>query len=147
MEQPHLETALASSSGAADAPARMARRRTLRYVAAALSAATALIYLLIGLQVLIVLDTPTDQIFGYFACAGYALGVFLLLRHDRRLVVILGALFQVFVIYQYFNVASQRAPAYEIWGIGLRVIQVVLLITLVYLEVRLPQARATQPAT
>ena len=109
--KPQLETA--GVQALAVPSSRAARRRTLRVVAAALSAATALIYLLIGLQVLIVLDTPTDQFFGYFACAGYALGVFLLLRYDRRVVVLLGALFQVFVIYQYFNVASLRTPTYE----------------------------------
>lgn len=119
---------------------RAARRRTIRIVAAGLSAITAAIYLLIGLQVLIVLDTPADQFFGFFACAGYALGVYLLIAQDRRVVVILGALFQVFVIYQYFNLASQRVPTYEIWGLLLRIPQVMILIALVYLEVRLPRA-------
>ena len=126
-------------------PARVARRRVIRYVAAALSAVTAIIYLLIGLQVLIVLDTPSDQIFGYFASAAYALGVFLLLAYDRRLFVILGALFQVFVIFQYFNLASQRTPDYEVWGIVLRVAQALILIALVYLEVRLPLAQPAVP--
>lgn len=126
--------------------AHVARRRTLRYVAAALAALTAVIYLLIGVNVLTVLDTPADQIFGLFAFCGYALGVFLLLAYDRRPIVILGAVFQVFVIYQYFNLASQRSPTYEVWGIVLRVIQAVLLLTLVYLEVRLPLARPAAPS-
>lgn len=117
-----------------------AERRTIRYIAVGLAGLTAVVYLLIGLRVLTVLETPSDQIFGFFACAGYGLGVFLLLRYDRRAVVILGALFQVFVIYQYFDLAAQRAPAFELWGLLLRIPQAMILIALVYLEVRLPLA-------
>jgi hypothetical protein len=124
-----------------DQRARVARRRSIRIVAAALSVLTAIVYLLIGLQVLIVLDTPSDQIFGFFAAAAYALGVYLLIAQDRRMIVLLGALFQVFVIFQYFNLSTQRLPAYEPWGLLLRIPQVMLLIALVYLEVRLPRAR------
>jgi hypothetical protein len=123
---------------------RTAQRRTIRTVAAGLAALTAFVYLLIGLQVLIVLDTPSDQIFGFFACAGYALGAFLLLRHDRRSVIWLGALFQVFVIYQYFNLSTRRAPAFEIWGLLLRIPQAMILVALVYLEARLPQVRPVE---
>jgi hypothetical protein len=112
------------------------RRRRIRYAAAFLAALTALIYFLIGFRVLIVLDANADQIFGLFAGAAYALGALLLLTVDRGPLWILGAVLQVFVIYTYFNLASQRTPAFEIWGILLRVAQVLLLLALVYLAVR-----------
>ena len=111
-------------------------RRRIRYAAAFLAALTALVYFLIGFRVLIVLDANADQIFGLFAGVAYALGALLLLAVDRGPLWILGAVLQVFVIYTYFNLASQRAPAFEIWGILLRVAQVLLLLALVYLAAR-----------
>jgi hypothetical protein len=73
------------------------------------------------------------------------LGTLLLLAFDRRVLWILGAILQVFVIYTYFNLASQRTPAYEVWGILIRIAQLMILIALVYLEVRLPLAQAAGP--
>jgi hypothetical protein len=121
------------------------RRRIIRYFAAAMSGLTTIIYLMIGFNVVSVLDTPTDQIFGFFAATAYALGVVLLLAFDRRLVWTLGAIFQVFVIFTYFNLAPQRSPAYELWGILLRVIQVALFFALVYLASR-PSSTQTTPS-
>lgn len=45
-------------------------------------------------------------------------------------------MFQVLVIAQYFNVAPDRTPSYEVWGIVLRIIQALLLVGLIYLVVR-----------
>lgn len=123
------------------------RRRTIRYVAAPLCAVTAVLYLLIGLRVLIVLDGNADQTWGLAPAAAYALGAGLLVAYDRRLLWILGAILQVFVIYTYFNLASQRTPAFEVWGIVIRVVQVMILIALVYLEVRLPLPRSNGNGT
>jgi len=116
--------------------ARARRQRAIRLAAAGLAALIAIVYFLIGFQLISVIDTPSDQIFGIFAGAGYALGVALLLRVKRRIVWILGALLQVFVIFTYFNLASERSPAYEVWGIALRVAQVLLLILLAFLAAR-----------
>ncbi len=113
-------------------------RRVIRYFGAIVSAVIAVIYLLIGSRVLIVLDGNGDQVFGLFACAAFILGAVLLVAFDRRILWILGALLQVFVIFTYFNLASQRAPAFESWGITLRIIQLPLLITLTYLALRAP---------
>ena len=112
--------------------------RPIAYVAAFLSVLTAIIYFLIGFNVVSVLDTATDQVFGFPAGLAYALGAVLLIAVNRRVVWILGAALQVFVIYMYFNVAPQRSPDYEIWGIVLRVIQMVILVTLTYLSLRAP---------
>ena len=50
------------------------------------------------------------------------------------------------VIYTYFNLASQRTPAFEVWGILIRIAQVMILVALVYLEVRLPLEHPAGPA-
>lgn len=116
--------------------AEVARRRMIRYAAAGLAAVTAVLYLLIGLHLITVLDGNADQTWGLAPAAAYALGAALLVGYDRRLVWILGALLQVFVIYTYFNLAAQRSPAYEVWGIAIRVVQFSLLAVLAYLATR-----------
>ena len=113
-------------------------RRLLRYLTAAGAAVTALVYFLIGFHILTVLEDPEGQFFGIFAGIAYGLGAFLLLRFDRRLLWFLGAILQVFVIVTYFGAASQRIPAFEIWGILLRIVQLALLIGLAYLALRPP---------
>lgn len=119
------------------------RRRIIRYSAAVMAAAAAVIYFMIGFNVVSVIETPSDQVFGIPAGVAYALGAVLLVVMNRRIVWILGALLQVFVISTYFQYASQRTPAYEIWGIVLRVVQALILIALAYLAIRQP---AAQPA-
>ena len=114
--------------------------RRIRYAAAAVAALTAVVYLLIALQVLILGDEPGNQNFAYFAGAGYTLGVFMILRFDRRILWIIGAAIQVFVIFMYFNIAPQRTPNYEFWGLFLRIPQILLLITLATLALRSPSA-------
>ena len=116
--------------------------RTVRYLVASLAAIIAFIYFLIGFHVVSVLDGNADQTFGIFAGLAYALGVILLLVMHRRVVWILGALFQIFVIFTYFNLASQRTPAFEFWGILLRVFQLIILFALAYLAFRLPTTHA-----
>lgn len=124
----------------------MSTRRLLRTFAALLCAITAVIYFLIGFEAISVIAVASDQIFGVFAGLAYALGVILLLMFDRRILWLVGAAFQVFVIAMYFSMAAQRVPAYEPWGIALRVIQVVLLVALVVLAIQQPAEEQT-PAT
>lgn len=116
----------------------------VRYFAAAMAAVAAAMYFLIALRLVTVLDdAAADQtIFGAIAAAGYLLGAVLLMVWPRRLVYILGALLQVFVIAMYFNVASDRTPHYEVWGLLLRIPEVLILASLVYLSVR---SRRTVP--
>jgi len=118
----------------------MATRQTVRYVAAALAATMALIYFSIGAGVLNVV-TPVDgdsSMLGFGAAAGAAflLGAALLVAFDRRVLWILGAILQVFVVWGYFAVAPDRTPSFEAWGIALRVIQLPLFAALLYLAVR-----------
>ena len=115
-------------------------RRTIRFAAAAFAGAMAAIYFLIGLGVLTVVEGQgTDaSLLGFGAMAGSAflLGAALLLATDRRWLWILGAVLQVFVVVGYFAVAADRTPAFEVWGITLRIIQVPLFAALVYLALR-----------
>lgn len=113
-------------------------QRLIRYFAAVMSGMTAFIYFLIGFHLVTVLDANADQTWGLLACVAYAVGAVLLFMSERRIVWILGALFQIFVIFTYFNVASQRTPDYEVWGIVLRVIQSMILIALAFLIYRTP---------
>jgi hypothetical protein len=124
-------------------------RRTVRLVAAGLAGAMAIIYFLIGAGVLNVgRASGTDAgfliVFGASAGGAFLLGAVLLTAFDRRWLWGLGALLQVFVIWGYLAVAPDRTPAFEIWGITLRVIQVPLLAALVYLAVRPADRHAPQ---
>lgn len=118
-------------------------RILVRHTAAALAGITSLMYILIGLQVLSVLDRPEEQVvFGLTAGSAFLVGVLVIERFDRRVVMGLGAAAQAFIIYIYFDLASQREPSFEIWGIVIRVIQVALFATLLYLAMR-PRAGPT----
>lgn len=119
------------------------RRRQIRYAAAAVSAATALLYFGIGVGVLKVVDVvspaaPDMFAFGAPAGAAFALGAILLFAFDRRFLWILGAILQVAVIVMYFVVAPQRTPPFEIWGVVIKLLQATVLAALVYLTMRSP---------
>lgn len=114
-----------------------ARRWRVRQVAAALAAATSLIYFLIGMQVVSVLDDTGEQVsFGLIAGAAFLAGAVLILAVDHRVVWTLGGLTQAFIIFTYFDLASERTPPYEAWGIAIRVLQFGLLVALTYLAMR-----------
>jgi hypothetical protein len=122
-----------------------ARRRAIRYAAAVLSAGAAVVYVLIGFEVISVVDTKAPDMtsmlpFGLVSGSAFLLGAVLLTLFDRRILWILGGLFQVFAIAMYVAVAPQRDPSYEPWGIGLKAVQAILLIALMYLAVIRPRA-------
>ena len=119
-------------------------RQTVRYGAAGIAAAMAVIYFLIGLGVLNVGGSAADRqfliVFGALAGGAFLLGAILLVRFDRRWVWILGAIFQVFVYWAYVDVSKSRTPPFETWGITLRVIQLPLLAALAWLAFQKPEA-------
>lgn len=129
----------------------LSRRRAVRYVAAAASAATALLYFGIGVGILKVVDVvssaaPDLFAFGAPAGAAFALGAILLLAFDRRLLWILGAILQVAVIVMYVAIADKRTPPFEVWGILIKLLQATILAALLYLVARSPERRpATEP--
>lgn len=122
------------------------RRKIVRYVAAAASAATALLYFGIGAGVLKVTDetaadAPSLFEFGAMAGAAFAVGVVLLLALDHRGLWLLGALLQVGVLVMYVVVSPQRTPPFEVWGLLIKACQVVILAALAYLVIRAPATR------
>lgn len=131
------------------------RLRAARIATAVLAAAMALVYALIGFEVLYIGETkpgdPSLLWFGVPAALAFAFGAVVMVASDRKLVWALGALFQVFVIWAYFDVAPQRTPPFEVWGILLRVAQVPILVGLAYLLIRHPApwrpVRRSSPAT
>jgi hypothetical protein len=113
------------------------RRRVARLVAAGLALVVTLLYALIATGLATVLEGPNsarDQLaFATPAAAVYLVGAVLLLRVDQRRLWALGALLQVAVIAQYLNLASEREPSFEPWGIAIRVAQAALLTVLALL--------------
>lgn len=131
-------------------PATESRLRARRS-AAILAGLVAAVYVLIAADIVTVIDAPADDVardqFGFAAPAvvAYALGAFLLLRYDARWLWTLGAVFDALVITMYFVVAPERDPAFELWGITLRVLQLLLLVPLVRLAWHRP--REGRPTT
>ncbi len=119
-------------------------RRLVRYIAAGVAAAVAIVYTLIGPSVISVVEVaPGDEAwmlaFGLPAAVAFAIGASLLVLTDRRLLWVLGAVLQLLVISMYFAVAPTRVPNFEIWGILIRIAQVTLLAALVYLASARPR--------
>jgi hypothetical protein len=115
----------------------------LRLAVAGVAAASAVVYLLIGLERITVVEVgPNDPSllwFGIPASLAFLFGAVVVLVTERRLWWVLGAVFQVFAIAAYVNVASSRTPPFEVWGIGLRVAQVLMLAGLVVLLALYPR--------
>jgi hypothetical protein len=138
------ETDMALWRHTSDLAPETRRRRAVRAVAAAAAGVTAAMYLLIGLGVVSVVDTASADApplfdFGVAAGAAFALGALLLVATDRRILWVLGAVLQVGIIVMYVAVSPQRTPPFEMWGIAIKVLQLVLLGALAYLAVRAPQ--------
>ena len=135
-----------------ESPTRREGERFLvvRIATAILAAAVALVYALIGLEVLFIGETkpgdPSLLWFGVPAALAFAFGAVAMVASERKAMWALGALFQVFVIWAYFDVAPQRTPPFEFWGILLRVVQLPILAGLAYLLVRHPAPWRRKPA-
>lgn len=123
----------------------MVTKPVIRYVAAAVSAAVAVVYILIAFGAITVVSTaPQSGDWVIPAAAGIAFGTLavLLVVTQNRIVMALGAAMSVLTIVGYFVVAPHRTPSIEIWGISIKVAQAVLVVALGYLAV----ARS-EPAT
>jgi len=112
-------------------------RARIRWVVAALAAVTAVLYFVIATEGVTVIDA-NDEPDVVFLIAGllFLTGGLAMMRLDRRLYTWLFAAFDAFVIFAYFQVAVDRTPAYEVWGVTLRIPQVLLLAALLYLALR-----------
>jgi hypothetical protein len=115
-------------------------RSTARYIAAAAAAVTAILYFLIGFEVLWIGESASAQdagLLGFGLTVGtvFAVAALLLLLIERRAVWVPVALLQVPVIIGYFALAGIRIPSFEIWGLTIKALQLVILVALVYLIV------------
>ena len=81
----------------------------------------------------------------FVAAALFALLAVLLATVPRRPVFLAGAALQLLVIVGYLVIAAERSPAFEAWGVSLKVLQVAVLAALVALAVRGTRA-ASAPA-
>lgn len=127
--------------GRAPADPKSTLRWRVRLAGAALAFGNAVVYALIGVGVARVVEDPGGAgvslaVFGAMAGAAFLLGAVLLVALDNRVAWLLGAAFQLFAILAYVDVAAQRTPSYEPWGIALKVSQAALLVLLAYLAVR-----------
>lgn len=113
----------------------MGARESVRRVAIALSALISALYLLIGLNVVSIgaISAGGQAAFGLPAMVVFAAGAVVALVWDKRWLWIVGAIGLAVIIFLYFNLAAQRVPEFETWGIVIRVLQFLLLACLIYL--------------
>jgi hypothetical protein len=126
--------------------------RKVQRVAVFTAAVAAVLYFLIGLGVLHIgrsTQGTGDDLLGFGLASGSAyLTIAVLIYFVRsRAVWILIAAFDAMVIVVYFAVAGIRVPPYEVWGVLIKVLQLVLLAAVVYLAVRAPKRQAKAQRT
>ena len=118
--------------------AASSNRRAMRRTAAGICVVIAAIYLAIAAGVTSI--EPSDDmdlvVFGVGSASIFLLGAVLLLTQDRRPLWAAGAVLQLLIGGMYLAVSGDRIPAFEVWGLGLRVLQVPLLVLLVLLAIR-----------
>lgn len=116
----------------------VARAVAVRYVAILASAAAAVLYVLIGLQVVSIGQAAsggTPDLLGFGLAAGAFFGglAILMLFVQGRLVWIPVAIADLAVIVAYFAMANLRDPQFELWGLAVKAAQLVMLAALGYL--------------
>lgn len=106
--------------------------RVATHLAALLAALMALIYLLLWLGVLD-LGEATDGELGILGVAGgvHLVLAVLLLIWRRRVLWVIVAVLQVLLAAMYVAIAAERDPAYEVWGLTIRGLSLVLVVVLV----------------
>lgn len=113
-------------------------RHRIRSFGAIVSGVIAAIYFLIGLGVLGIGGSSTGEtvdvaMFGFSAGSAFLILALLLARTDRRWLWAVALLAQVWVFLVYVGVSGTREPAFEQWGILLRILQLPLMLALAYL--------------
>jgi hypothetical protein len=113
--------------------------RTVRAVAVAAAAASAVLYVLIGFEVLDVGNstTGTNDILGFGLMMGavYALIAVVLALVSRTWVLATVWVLDLIVIAGYFTFAGLREPPFEAWGLLVKAVQLVLLVAVGYMVV------------
>jgi hypothetical protein len=129
----------------ATAPARphvTTRERRLRGIAAATAALMAILYGLILAGVLSV-GRASEGDLGILGVAGLVFAVLaaLLWFVRSRLLWAAIALLQVLMGWMYVVVGAERDPSFEVWGVSIRVLSLVLVVTLITLFVEARRSR------
>lgn len=107
------------------------RRPPAVLVAAGCSACMTVIYLLIGARLVDVIQPADDQpVFGFVAAGFFALLTAVLLLIRRPLIWLLALATHLFVVFVYVDLAPERVPHYETWGLVLRGLQVPAIVAL-----------------
>ena len=116
----------------------MGGRDRLRFVAAGIAGLVAGLYLLIGLDVITVVQGQPEAGAAPVLIAGvlFAALAVLLLATASRPVLIAGAVLQVVVLVMYLVASSDRIPAFEAWGVTVKALQVGLLAIFVAMLLR-----------
>jgi hypothetical protein len=116
---------------------------TLQRTAAAISTLIAVLYGLIWAGVLSVVTEAEPGELGVLGVASvvFLVSAALIWRFASHLLWIGTAVLQVLVIWMYVAVGAERDPAFEVWGISIRVAQVALIGVLVALLVRSARQR------
>jgi peptidoglycan/LPS O-acetylase OafA/YrhL len=121
------------------------RSRTLRLAATGVAAAIAALYALIGFSILTVVDGQDGEVVPplVVSAALFAVLATLLARSAPRWLLVAGIVLQLLVLVGYVAIAPERTPAFEVWGLTQKVLQVGLLTLLVTLVARrrAPQGR------
>jgi hypothetical protein len=114
---------------------------TMRYLGAAAAWASAILYYLIGFGVLDIgeaKDGAATDLLGFGLVTGTSFlvaGALVLLVHRRWLIALIGLL-DLAVIIGYFAVSGVREPPYEVWGLTIKGLQVVLLLVIGFLTLK-----------
>lgn len=115
-------------------------------IAAGSSAMMALIYLLIGLRVIEVIQPSDDQPeFGFAAAIFFAVLTAVVLRIRRPAVWLVAIAIHLFVAYVYIDLAGERVPDYETWGLILRGLQIPAVLALAWLTMNRNQRHPSSP--
>jgi hypothetical protein len=110
-----------------------------RWVATAAAALSALLYFLIGNEVLTIGEATSEDAdvlaFGISAGSAFAVVALVVWFARRRWILALVAIFDALVLGAYFAFAGMREPAFETSGLLIKVCQAVLLAAVAYLIV------------
>ena len=118
-------------------------RIDIRHIGTVAALLMAGIYYLIGLGVLNVggatVGETTDLFaFGMGAGTAFLATATVFALTDRRWIWSLALVFQVLVFAMYVAISGMRVPPFEMWGLTLRALQLVVIASLVYLTLRAP---------
>jgi hypothetical protein len=121
--------------------------RVLRRTAAGISVLIAVLYGLIWAGVLTVVAESEVGELGILGVAGVVFLVLaaLLWRFASRVLWAGAAILQALMIWMYVAIGAERDPAFEVWGISIRVLQVALIGVLVALLVHRARERRDEP--